>query len=344
MSESSQQQINTGGYEQRSRDQTVLPFGVAFQLCMSGIRTRLGRSAITLLGVALGIAFLMSVLTGFHFRTVLAYEMELSREMLRRSALLRGEVGQLRGKRFAIFGEATSRKDARFIELLKSSEAELIYHPDDIEIRLEELSSAELILLLGGARASLPAGVSAENISDLRIVYFELPPEKVLAHLEKAEIPHRALHIESGHEDDAARAAQTRMRLYWIVTLSLLITVGGVTNALLMSVTERFREIATMKCLGALSAFVIKLFLIESAIIGMAGSFLGMLIGLLLPAAIYGYGYGFRVLAAGSDLKWLGAAGAICILVGTALAMVSGIYPARVAAKMIPADALRSNV
>ncbi len=344
MSESSQQQANIGGYEQRSRDQAVLPFGVAFQLCMSGIRTRLGRSAITLLGVALGIAFLMSVLTGFHFRTVLAYEMELSREMLRRSALLRGEVGQLRGKRFALFGEATSREDARFVEVLENSEAELIHRPGDIETRVEDLSSAELVILLGGARASLPAGMSANDISGFRILYFEPPPEKVLAQLEKSGISHRALHIESGHEDDAARAAQARVRLYWIVTLSLLITVGGVTNALLMSVTERFREIATMKCLGALSSFVIKLFLIESAIIGMAGSFLGMLIGLLLPAVMYGYGYGFRVLATGVDPGWLGAAGAICILVGTALAMFSGIYPARVAAKMIPADALRSNV
>ena len=44
----------------------------------------------------------------------------------------------------------------------------------------------------------------------------------------------------------------------------MLVAFVGVLNAMLMSVTERFREIGTMKCLGALNSFIVKLFLIES--------------------------------------------------------------------------------
>ena len=51
---------------------------------------------------------------------------------------------------------------------------------------------------------------------------------------------------------------------------------------MLMSVTERFREIGTMKCLGALDGFIVKLFLIESLFQGMAGTVMGVLLGLVL--------------------------------------------------------------
>ena len=50
--------------------------------------------------------------------------------------------------------------------------------------------------------------------------------------------------------DRAAREARSgRVRKIWILTISVLVTVMGIANAMLMSVTERFREIGTMKCL-----------------------------------------------------------------------------------------------
>ncbi len=66
----------------------------------------------------------------------------------------------------------------------------------------------------------------------------------------------------------------------WLVVLSLLVCVVGVTNALLMSVTERFAEIATMKCLGALDASVMRIFVIEALIQGLVGGSAGVLLGL----------------------------------------------------------------
>jgi ABC-type lipoprotein release transport system permease subunit len=142
----------------------------------------------------------------------------------------------------------------------------------------------------------------------------------------------------------AEAARQERFRITWIVAVSLMVTVVTVANALLMSVTERFREIGTMKCLGALSSFIRTLFLIESALIGMAGSVLGAIAGAVLTLVIYGFTYRFGPVFGSVNyaLVLLAAAGAV--VSGTLMSMAAAIYPARVASRMVPADALRSTV
>jgi ABC-type antimicrobial peptide transport system permease subunit len=118
--------------------------------------------------------------------------------------------------------------------------------------------------------------------------------------------------------------------------------VVGITNAMLMSVTERFREIGTMKCLGALDWFVIKLFLIEAAFLGVVGSVIGAILGFVssLLAGMTQYDRVLSLLPWGEALITLVA----CILVGVALTVVGAIYPARRAGKMPPADAMRSEM
>ena len=71
----------------------------------------------------------------------------------------------------------------------------------------------------------------------------------------------------------------------WIVILSMLVCVVGIVNAQLMAVTERFREIGTMKCLGALDRFILRLFLLEASMQGIAGASLGALAGGLFALA-----------------------------------------------------------
>jgi predicted lysophospholipase L1 biosynthesis ABC-type transport system permease subunit len=143
---------------------------------------------------------------------------------------------------------------------------------------------------------------------------------------------------------EAKRAKQTRARQIWITIISMLVTVIGISNAMLMSVTERFREIGTMKCLGALSGFVVKLFLIESLIIGALGAIVGTAIGFLVPFFAYMLNSGVGLLFASTPFLRLCGSGLESMLAGTVLAIVAAIYPARVAAKMVPADALRTNV
>jgi len=124
----------------------------------------------------------------------------------------------------------------------------------------------------------------------------------------------------------------------WLVVMSLLVSVVGITNAMLMSVTERYKEIGTIKCLGALDNFIIKLFLIESGLLGFFGSLIGAILGM-----------GFMLLT-GLDvvgaIDWLAllAQLGMCIVIGTVLSIVAAVPPAMRAAKMQPADAMRSEI
>src|SRR5262249_9292677 len=54
---------------------------------------------------------------------------------------------------------------------------------------------------------------------------------------------------------------EAHARQIWLVVMSLVVCTVGISNSMLMSVTERFKEIGTMKCLGALDSFIVKLFL-----------------------------------------------------------------------------------
>ncbi|MFW5487739.1 MAG: ABC transporter permease [Desulfovibrio sp.] len=128
----------------------------------------------------------------------------------------------------------------------------------------------------------------------------------------------------------------------WIILLSLLVCTVGIVNAQLMAVTERFREIGTMKCLGALDSFVLRLFLLEAGFQGFAGSLAGSLLGGLAALAISLIRFGTAALTnlpVGTFcLSLLTATG-----VGLGLSLVGVLYPAIVAAKMQPVDAMRSE-
>ncbi len=155
--------------------------------------------------------------------------------------------------------------------------------------------------------------------------------------------------IETGAAEGAgasaearARAQEERSKQTWLIGLSLLVCVVGIANAMLMSVTERFREIGTMKCLGALDSFIIKLFLLESTFQGVAGTLVGIGIGLLMTLALalidYG-GYVFAYFPVGRVLESVLAS----LVAGTLLSLVGAMLPAYKAAKMEPVEAMRTD-
>jgi hypothetical protein len=83
--------------------------------------------------------------------------------------------------------------------------------------------------------------------------------------------------ITSFEEEESTGGISIKDR--WLILMSLIVCVVGIANSMLMAVTERFREIGTMKCLGALDRFVVRLFLLESGFQGLAGAVVGALIG-----------------------------------------------------------------
>ena len=66
---------------------------------------------------------------------------------------------------------------------------------------------------------------------------------------------------------------------YWMVVIALLVCGVGIVNSMLMSVTERYKEIGTIKCLGATNGSVLEIFLIEALLLGLLGGVIGAFIG-----------------------------------------------------------------
>ena len=128
-----------------------------------------------------------------------------------------------------------------------------------------------------------------------------------------------------------------------MVGLALMISFVGIVNAMLMSVTERFREIGTMKCLGALDGFVMKMFLVESVVQGSVGATVGTIIGISLA-------YGEGVFIYGGDIWGLLPFGWFALVVlgswaaGIVITVLGAVFPAREAAKMLPVFALRAEL
>lgn len=142
--------------------------------------------------------------------------------------------------------------------------------------------------------------------------------------------------VESNNTDSII---QTR----WMVGLALLISFVGILNAMVLNVTERFREIGTIKCLGALDSLVIKLYLIESAFQGLAGTVLGIAIGGVLALAEGWLMYGdaaLTIVPLATTLRIL----CMCTAAGFVLSIGGALYPAWLAAKMEPVEAMRSEV
>ena len=128
----------------------------------------------------------------------------------------------------------------------------------------------------------------------------------------------------------------------WLVVLSLLVCTVGIINAQLMAVTERFREIGTLKCLGALDSFVIKLFVLEATYQGILGGSIGSLLGVGTAVVTLTARFGTVVLTHLPAVS-LGFLVVKSSALAVALSLIGVMYPAWVAARMEPAMALRSE-
>lgn len=123
-----------------------------------------------------------------------------------------------------------------------------------------------------------------------------------------------------------------------MAALSLLVGGIGIMNIMLVSVTERTREIGLRKAVGADNSDITFQFLIETAAITTIGGLIGTGGGILVSYAItliiknIGYDWQFSI----SPLSII-----LAIAVSTAIGLIFGIYPARKASKLQPVEALR---
>jgi putative ABC transport system permease protein len=120
-----------------------------------------------------------------------------------------------------------------------------------------------------------------------------------------------------------------------IAAISLLVGGIGVMNIMLVSVTERVREIGLRKALGATPRVILRQFLVEASALGLAGGFAGAGLGVVgaevLPDFI------------SNRIALSGPAIALAVAVAMVIGIVAGAYPAYRAARMAPIEALRSE-
>jgi len=120
-----------------------------------------------------------------------------------------------------------------------------------------------------------------------------------------------------------------------IAGISLLVGGIGVMNIMLVSVTERIREIGLRKALGATPRAIRRQFLVEASVLGLAGGLLGAGLGLLVAWILPHF------ISDPITISAVAMAAAIVVAVGIGVAF--GVYPAGRAAKLPPIDALRSE-
>ncbi len=118
-----------------------------------------------------------------------------------------------------------------------------------------------------------------------------------------------------------------------IAGISLLVGGIGIMNIMLVSVTERTREIGTRKALGAKKKDILVQFIIEALVMSLVGGFVGLVLGWAVSVLVSRYG------------GWTPTLSMFSIVIGigfsSAVGLVFGIYPAMKAAKLNPVEALR---
>jgi putative ABC transport system permease protein len=120
-----------------------------------------------------------------------------------------------------------------------------------------------------------------------------------------------------------------------IAGISLLVGGIGVMNIMLVSVTERIREIGLRKALGARPRVIRRQFLVEASVLGLAGGVLGVAVGLVGAVVLPHF--------VSSPVALSPAASFAAIVIAIGIGVGFGVYPASRAARLAPIDALRTE-
>ena len=130
---------------------------------------------------------------------------------------------------------------------------------------------------------------------------------------------------------------------YWLVLVSFSVCIISIANSMLIAVHERYNEIGTMKCLGALDQHVVKLFLLESLVISVVGGVCGFTVGAFTSLLSFGFQVGFDAIfnvSVSRVFSLLFLSMGLSIVLGVA----ATLYPAYRAARLNPVEALRYEI
>ena len=208
--------------------------------------------------------------------------------------------------------------------------------PDDTAI--VPITTAAEEIFGGTSRNSVSSIiVQARSSADLTGAYQESDRELLALHgITTVSDADFTITSEASVVDTATSVDRTlTILLGGVAGISLLVGGIGVMNIMLVSVTERIREIGLRKALGATPRLIRRQFLVEASVLGLTGGALGAGLGIIgaifLPGVV------------GDPISISGWAVALALVVAMGIGVVFGVYPASRAANLAPIDALRSE-
>lgn len=222
------------------------------------------------------------------------------------------------------------------VGVLNSAGAAATTNEDDLAI--VPISTAADRIFGGATRTSVQSiYLQAGSSSTLSAAYQEATQELLaLHHITDPTAADFTISSQQSLLSTATSVTRTlTVLLGGIAAISLLVGGIGVMNIMLVSVTERIREIGLRKALGATPAVIRRQFLVEASVLGLVGGLLGAALGVLGAVALP------RLI--GNPIAISPTASVAAVLMAIAIGVAFGVYPASRAARLAPIDALRSE-
>jgi len=196
---------------------------------------------------------------------------------------------------------------------------------------------------------------NAQNISNKEGLVTEIDVKTTnpsLVHSVASEVQNSIPGVTASTGSSVASEASlsASLTIFFVVMglVALLAAAFGVTNTMIMSVSERTREIGTLRAIGAQKGQVMKIFMSESLLIGtvgaIAGALLGIIISLILPyfsSSVSSSGLFGGILNGRLATSLVFSNIVLCMGLGIVVSVLAGIYPAMRASRMKPEEALR---
>ena len=197
-----------------------------------------------------------------------------------------------------------------------------LYIPEKIWETIYRFDEAQnLILQASGSEEMAAAGKAAAAILNENI------------HVSDNTISYKAEDLMAQARQLQDLQSSTNNMLLWIAGISLIVGGIGVANIMLVSVTERTREIGLKKAIGARKGRILGQFLTEAAILTSMGGIIGVAAGIGLAKFISK----LTTTPAAVDVPWI----FLAVGISTGIGIVSGLLPSIKAANLNPIDALR---